>query len=396
MGWLGLDDTDHLGGGCTTKTLDLLIQGLPSDAEIGEIRLVRLWPFAKQRTRGNASVAVEINCNDEEKLLKHLDSWWNEKISPLAGEVSSTENYDRQQYPAEPGMVWFSSQIPSVEFYYNTVRREVNIDEVPIATKTWGGQGRIGATAAIAWDKMQVTYEAIAWRTEINTGNEKIRKIDAKRLEEIDKMEHTFMSRDSRTGNSMIAPRGPCPVLFGLRARNYIVAKEAAMHLLNSEFTEENSGVRVFTTNQASDDHLGENLTDVVMDIEVLSRGTVIINCKQNKLLAFSESGEIKLLAQWLKNGDLITFNGLINHEGVYHLERLRVEKSSKQKIRPLCEKCNVKMKSMGKNQPVRCPKCREKSDQLWTEVSRTPPMTGWVQAPMDSRRHLTKPLEWS
>ena len=44
MGWLGLDDTDHVGGGCTTKTLDLLIQGLPSDVEIGELRLVRLWP----------------------------------------------------------------------------------------------------------------------------------------------------------------------------------------------------------------------------------------------------------------------------------------------------------------------------------------------------------------
>ena len=132
------------------------------------------------------------------------------------------------------------------------------------------------------------------------------------------------------------------------------------------------------------------------MNIEVLSRGTVVINCKQNKLLAFSESGEIKLLAQWLKNEDLISFNGLLNHEGVYHLERLRVDKSSNEKIRPLCKKCDVKMKSMGKNQPVRCPKCREKSDQLWVEVSRIPPLTGWVQAPMDSRRHLTKPLEWN
>ena len=396
MGWLGLDDTDHLGGGCTTKTLDLLILGLPSEVEIGEIRLVRLWPFAKQRTRGNASVAVEIICDDEEKLLKHLDSWWNEKISPLKGEISSTENYDRQQYPADPGMVWFSSQIQNANFYYDAVRREVSIEEIPTAEKSWGGQGRIGATAAIAWDKSRVTYEAIAWRTEINIGTKNTRKIDIKRLEHIDKMEHTFMSRDSRTGNSMIAPRGPCPVLFGLRARNFTVAKDAAIHLLKSEFTEENSGFRVFTTNQASDDHLSENLSDVVLDIEVLSRGAVVINCKENKLLAFSESGEIKLLAQWLKNEDFISFNGLLNYEGVYHLERLRVDKSSKQKVRPLCKKCGIKMKSMGKNQPVRCPKCREKSDKLWEEISRKPPMSGWVQAPMNSRRHLTKPLEWS
>ena len=193
MGWLGLDDTDHLGGGCTTKTLDLLIQGLPRDVDIGEIRLVRLWPFAKQRTRGNASVAVEINCQDENKLLNHLDAWWDEKISPLAGEISSTENYDRQQYPADPGMVWFSSQIPSVEFYYNTVRREVNIDEVPIADKSWGGQGRIGATAAIAWDKAQVTYEAIAWRTEINTGTKNLLLLQSLASQSISSQEMTSL-----------------------------------------------------------------------------------------------------------------------------------------------------------------------------------------------------------
>ena len=395
MGWLGLDDTDYLGGGCTTKTLDLLIQGLPSDVEIGELRLVRLWPFAKQRTRGNASVAVEISCEDENKIMNHLDLWWEENISPLAGMISSTENYDRQQYPADPGMVWFSSETPPVEFYYSAVRREVSLDEIPIAKKSWGGQGKIGATAAIAWDKSLVTYEAIAWRTETNTSSKKIRKIDSLRLEEIDEMENTFMSRDSRNGNSMIAPRGPCPVLFGLRARDEEIAKQAATYLLKSESTEENSGFRVFKTNQASDDHLGNDLRDTVLDIEILSRGTVVINCKNSKLLAFSESGDIKLLGQWLKHGDTISFNGLKNHDGTYHLERLKVIEGSNQKVRPLCAKCGVRMKSMGKNQGVRCPKCRDRSDKLWDEITRTPPFEDWVQAPNDSRRHLTRPLEW-
>ena len=31
MGWLALDDTDHLGGGCTTYTLFELIQNLPDE-----------------------------------------------------------------------------------------------------------------------------------------------------------------------------------------------------------------------------------------------------------------------------------------------------------------------------------------------------------------------------
>ena len=396
MGWLGLDDTDHLGGGCTTKTLDYLIKGLPSNVEIGEIRLVRLWPFAKQRTRGNASVAIELNCENEEVLLEHLDLWWEEKISPLSGDVSSSENYDRMQYPADPGMVWFSTNYPAASFYYDAVRKEVSLDQIPEAEKYWGGHGRIGATAAIAWDKSEVTYEAIAWRTEKNTGSDKPRHLDLERIDEIEKLEHTFMSRDPRTGNNMIAPRGPCPVLFGIRARRYNVANEAACHLLESKNTELNSGMRIFATNQASDDHLSENLTDVVLETEVLSRGAVVINCKESKLLAFSESGDIKLLAQWLISGDIINYNGLKNHEGVYHLERLKIDTSMARKERPICLKCNVRMKSMGQNQPVRCPKCREKSEQIWIEVERIPPSTKWVQAPLDSRRHLTKPLEWN
>jgi len=293
-------------------------------------------------------------------------------------------------------MVWFSSRLPDSSFYYNAVREEVNLEDVPVAEKNWGGQGIIGATAAVAWDKSEVTYEAIAWRTEKNTGLEKSRLIDLERLAEIDELEHTFMSRDPRTGNTMIAPRGPCPVLFGLRARKSDVANNAACHLLESSSTERNSGMRVFTTNQASDDHLGDDLYDAVIETEILSRGAVVINCENNKLLAFSESGDIKLLAQWLIKSDKIRFNGLKNEDGVYHLERLKIDKSSVLKERPHCIKCNVRMKSMGQNQPVRCPKCRTRSEQKWIETSRIPPTLGWVQAPLDSRRHLTRPLEWN
>ncbi len=67
MGWLGLDDTDSLEGGCTTEVLYRLIQALPDSVEVGQSRLVRLWPFARQRTRGNAAVAVEVNSDDESK-----------------------------------------------------------------------------------------------------------------------------------------------------------------------------------------------------------------------------------------------------------------------------------------------------------------------------------------
>ena len=69
MGWLGLDDTDSLKEGCTTYSLHLLLESLPASVTVLSPRLVRLWPFAQQRTRGNAAVAVEILTEDEDELL---------------------------------------------------------------------------------------------------------------------------------------------------------------------------------------------------------------------------------------------------------------------------------------------------------------------------------------
>ena len=396
MGWLGLDDTDHLGGGCTTKTLDELISNLPKNVSVGELRLVRLWPFAKQRTRGNAAVAVQLSTEKENDLMIHLDDWWNRKIKPLAGKVTDSDDYHREQFATDPGMVWFSNKIPEDAFYYDAVRREVKLSDIPDADKSWGGHGRIGATAAVAWSKSNITFEAIAWRSPDGEYQENVRRIDSKRLQEIDAMKDTFMSRDPRTGNSLIAPRGPCPVLFGVRATTFKSAEKSAKYLIDSEETEAISGMRVFVTNQASDDHLGENMKDIVNEVEILSRGTVILTCTNHKIVAFAESGKIKLLSQWLKKGDEVEFNGLHSPDETIHLERLRIINQVPEKKRPMCEKCNVRMKSMGTNQAVRCPKCRIKSDILWIDEPRKPPFENWVQAPLDSRRHLTRPIEWN
>ena len=63
----------------------------------------------------------------------------------------------------------------------------------------------------------------------------------------------------------------------------------------------------VFQTNQATDDHLGTDSEAVVNQIIVKHRGTVKIICNNNiNLMAFAESGDIKNLAQWLKEGDKI------------------------------------------------------------------------------------------
>ncbi len=395
MGWLGLDDTDSLKEGCTTYSFHLLLESLPDSVTIKTPRLVRLWPFAQHRTRGNAAVAVELETEDESLLLEHLDSYWHTHLMPLKGNVSSSEHDDRTQYPADPGMVWFSNSQVDQSFYTKAVQAEVRLDEVPKADRSWGGQGRIGATAAVAWHGMKQTWEAIAWRPVTRHGQTE-RSVCEKTLRLVDALPATFLSRDPRKGTGMVAPRGPCPVLFGLRARDEKSARDAAQTLLSAELTEPSIGLRTFATNQASDDHLGEPLQGTIADVEILNRGHCVLTTEHGKWFAFAESGSVKKLAQWFQPGDVVLGMGLSPEFGIMHLEKLCVVSTVPHQQRPLCKECGVRMKSMGRGQGCRCPKCKRRIEDMWSTTPRIPPYDSWVQPPADARRHLARPLEWT
>jgi len=394
MGWLGLDDTDSLTEGCTTYSFHLLLESLPRSVTVLSPRLVRLWPFAQHRTRGNAAVAVELLVEDEAELLHHLEDFWLNHLLPIKGKISPSEHDDRVQYPADPGMVWFSSKQPTEEFYTLAVQSEVDLIQVPIADRSWGGQGRIGATAAIAWRQKRCTWEAIAWREENRHGQLK-REVCEQALTFVDSMPSTFLSRDPRKGTGLVAPRGPCPVLFGVRARDSNSALEAGNKLLAAELTEPAVGLRVFVTNQATDDHLSHSQKATVTQVEILNRGNCVITTENGKWLAFAESGSVKKLAQWLQPGDVVEGYGLSPEFGVLHLEKLRVVSAYPNQQRPMCSECSVRMKSMGKGQGCRCPKCKHRTDDTWDSIARIPPAHSWVQPPDDARRHLARPLEW-
>ncbi len=394
VGWLGLDDTDSLEEGCTTYSFHLLLQSLPDSVTIKTPRLVRLWPFAQHRTRGNAAVAVELETEDESILLEHLDHYWNNHLITLRGNVSTSSHDERKQYPADPGMVWFSESSIDDSFYTKAVQSEVQLEDIPQADRSWGGQGRIGATAAVAWHGKKHTWEAIAWRPSNRHGQTQ-RSVCEKTLDLVDALPSTFLSRDPRKGTGMVAPRGPCPVLFGLRARDENTARSAAEKLLSAELTEPSIGLRTFATNQATDDHLGEPLRATIADVEVLNRGHCVLTTEHGKWLAFSESGSVRKLAQWLKPGDVVLGNGISPEFGILHLEKLCVVSSIPNQQRPLCEECGVRMKSMGQGQGCRCPKCKLRIGDVWLETPRVPPFESWVQPPADARRHLARPLEW-
>ena len=368
--WLGIDDTDSLEGGCTTLVFHELLNALP--CEHGEPRLTRLWPFAAQRTRGNASLSVEIYCDDS--IVEWLDGYWNENILPLKGKISESDHSERKQYPSDPGMTLFQKQ-PDEDYYWEAVRGNADFYN---GGHQWGGKGRIGAAASCAWRAKTSTWEGIAWRLQERYVSE-----DALKL--VDDIEGTFLCRDPRTKRGLISPRGPCPVMFGVRATTRDVANQATEILVqNSAPT---VGSRIFLTNQATGDHIDSIRSSIVETKEILKGGHVIIN---GKLIAFSESGDVNKLAQWVEIGDEIDWMGL-EYEYKFHLEALRITASNRN-VRSLCH-CGTRMKSMGANQGVRCPKCKEKSNENWTIENREPPISGWAQPPVDKRRHLAKSL---
>ncbi|MDB3879237.1 DUF1743 domain-containing protein [bacterium] len=391
MGWLGLDDTDSLKGGCTTEVLFRLLNDLPDDVSFRTPRLVRLWPFAKQRTRGNAAVAVELITENESELLIHLDKWWQQHIESLKGVLGTSDHSERTQYPADPGMIWTSESMTDEAFYKSAVSSEIELQNVPEVTRYWGGNGRIGATAAVLWPATQCTYEAIAWRSNEAEGR---RQLDEVALAEVEDLKDTFLCRNPKLGTSLLAPRGNSPVLFGIRSWTKDGAQHALDILEQGNDTEPSKGSLVFQTNQATGDHLEEPVEAYVRSKSILKKGHVVLETTQGTWMAFRQSGHIALLSQWVIKGDLLIGNGLRDEDDVLHLELLKVKKSISEQKRPICVRCNKSMKSMGKNQGLRCKRCNLTSDRGWVEVERIPPFQNWVQPPPSSRRHLSKPLE--
>ncbi len=368
--WLGLDDTDSLDGGCTTLVFHRLLEALP--VAHGRPRLTRLWPFAARRTRGNAALSVEIEADDS--IVEWLNEYWEENIAPLKGEIAESEHSDRQQYPSDPGMVLFKEQPPE-SYYFQAVRQETDFFE---GGHQWGGSGRIGAAASCAWREHNITFEGIAWRSEE-------RVVSEESLSVVDLMEGTFLCRDPRSERGLVAPRGPCPVMFGVRAISEEIATRATEILI--EGSAATIGSRIFATNQASGDHLTGDFVATVSEKKMMRGGHILLN---QRFLSFNEGGDVNSVAQWLQIGDKFSCKGLI-HEGMVHVEAIKVL-TSQERSRPVCE-CGTRMKSMGKGQGLRCPSCKKTSADSWTITERIPPVSGWAQPPADKRRHLAQDL---
>ena len=318
---IGLDDTDHPTAGCTTDCFDDLLNHL-SNGEHGftvvSRRLVRLWPFAPRRTRGNGalSAVIELDSNTHQILKEECEIWFEELLK-------KSEPFDTESTPSSPVLIICDSD-PPLNWYKDAVMSYVELNSrlheieelgmtVYCGDRKWGA---IGASAAVAWSPVKdSTWELIAWRNDKNIGTERV--ITSQAVQEMEEFHpRTFVNRDPTKGKGLIAPRTPCPVLYGIRGDSSESVEQAHFWLQLRSDVENSTRYAIHVTNQLSDDHVNGSCSGTVLTHPEHTKGahsnvTVSVRGIATKLVAFSEGGPVNRLLRTLHPGDVISWVGL-------------------------------------------------------------------------------------
>jgi len=415
---VGIDDTDSPSGGCTTYVAALLVERLTSlGARFTDYpNLLRLNPNAPWKTRGNASICLRFELPEEVE---------DEVKRAVVDTVDSQGEFDCEN--TNPGIVFHIGGIPEVlrEFSERVVQGIVALDEAEAlieehcagAVGYKNRRGLIGALAAVGGlQEGDYTYELLTYRTPKKRGTP--RKIDHASVREMDEAfkDSTFNNVDPETGQVLIAPHGPDPILYGVRGE----APEAvynAMEMIKVEEPVERWAI--FRTNQGTDAHLDgtRNVADLkprnpaVVEGEIsrtphtITGGHVIFTVNDGAgdidCAAYEPTGGFREVALQLREGDTVRAAGGVRQveEGLtLNLERLEVLDLAEQfvMVNPRCPACGSATESMGRGQGYRCKKCGLRDPKLSKrrlEVERRLEV-GLYLPPPRAHRHLTKPLK--
>jgi len=412
---LGIDDTDSLAGGCTTKIAANLVLMLASKgvAFLDHPNLIRLNPNVPWKTRGNGAVCLRIESN-----------LTTEEVLELAAE--EIERSSRLGDPrTDPGIVVFAGAVPSdlEEFSKEALIRVVTPNEAVSAISRVGAealsygsnQGIVGALAAIGMPLGDdCTFELIAYRSgDFNGKPRLVDKESVLRMNE-EMSEVTFNNVDPETGRILITPRGPDPILCGVRGESPEAVRKAFQMLQIREPVE---AWMIFRTNQGTDAHLTRSLriselqdhSAVVVEgivkekprtirgghvIFVLEDETGSVNCA-----AYEPTGKFREIVRRLETGDRVRgFGGIRAADKripkTLNLEKLEILKlvSCTSSHNPVCPTCGKSMKSAGRRQGYRCERCGSHAASKVQQESSRDLVKRIYLPPPRAHRHLTKP----
>ena len=411
---IGLDDIDSLEGGCTTYVASRIVKELVNlDLTFSDYpNLIRLNPNIPWKTRGNGAVALRILFNG-----KNPNKIFAKVTSIIKKHASSDSN---------PGLVMLRGDVPNEIINFSRLAmhtlvtkrealrlvRKYSLDSFELGS----GLGIIGALSSIGCPlEDDHTFEVISYRKRRMWGKRReIKRTSILAMNE--KMGHlTFNNIDPETERILITPRGPDPVLFGIRG-------EGAASVLKSKdmvSTGEPFEYMLYRTNQGTGAHL-ENLLkidelrpyssgridgSVSTKIVTTEGGHVMFKIKNEEgeinCAAYQPTGSLKMNCRALEIGDYVEIGGGIRKATarfprVLNLEFLRVFylKPQYQWSNPKCN-CGRIMESAGRAKGYRCRVCGTKNrtgKKVPKEMQRTISI-GLYQPPPRSQRHLTKPL---
>jgi tRNA(Ile2)-agmatinylcytidine synthase len=415
---IGFDDTDSPKGGCTTYIAALLVEKL-SRMNISFTdypNLIRLNPNVPWKTRGNGALCLRINCRED-------------IVNRIKDTVLNTikENSELSYNGTDPGVVFLAGGVPKEiqNFAKKALQGVVRKEEALRLVKLFGaeavgfkkGRGIIGGLAAIGEELNEDhTFELVSYRAPEKRG--KPRQVQASSVKEMDAiLSLMFSNVDPETGRILITPRGPDPILYGIRGEQPETVRQAHEMIRVDEPVER---WVVFRTNQGTDAHLRK--LSAVMGIQpynpvvvegvvskeprVIQGGHVIFFLKDKtgevNCAAYKPTGRLSKVSRKLIVGDVVRVFGGVRpsssrHQLTINLEKMTVLELAPKVffVNPRCPECGKRMKSMGKNQGFRCEKCGFRSSQLKKlQVEKERELKKgelYITSPR-SQRHLTKP----
>jgi tRNA(Ile2)-agmatinylcytidine synthase len=417
---IGIDDTDSTRNGCTTYIAALLVEKLEKLRArfIDYPNLIRLNPNVPWKTRGNGALCLRFEFEEElEAEIKKA----------AIGLVE--ENADLNFKGTDPGIVFFKSRgIPQElkAFAKNAETDVVTLKEATRLISKFKGEalgfntcrGIIGALAAIGETlEGDHTYELIAYRTKENRGSK--RQVDEDSIFEMDRLTqpYTFNNVDLEKHRIIITPRGPDPILLGIRGESPEIVKKAFAMVKPLEPVER---WVVFRTNQGIDAHLTRTqaLNALKPYSSVIAKGVVsknprivpvrhvIFSIKDSTgevdCAAYEPTGELRKVAKELIESDKVEVYGAVRRRQkskrlTLNLEKINILSLTTNAMyrNPKCQSCGKRLESMGKDQGFRCKKCGARYDateKVRVTIDRAVKL-GLYMTSTRSQRHLTKPF---
>lgn len=421
---VGVDDVDSLKGGCTTHfavevTWKLKNKGIKF---IDYLNLVRLNPAVPWKTRGNGAVALRLLLASK----SDVEDLWGFLISELEEYAKCFHDPKHQ-----PSIVLHVGEVPHE---YELLAKKALHDIVPLdlalrAISKYvntryhfitGKRGIVGALSAVGYTMKNTdyTFEVIAYRERSYWG--KPRLVDEKSVREMDKLycKDTILNYDYEFNRVLVTPRGPDPVLFGVRGESPETLVEAIKVLRVLEPVEY---VAVFRTNQHTDSHIFpvSSICDIRPYTCISTRG--IVKSKPTRTIGghvffklcdhsccidvavYEPTKYFRNIVEKLEVGDEVEVLGCVRPPGLTHgitinLEKIRVIQLVKvmRYENPRCTRCGSRMESAGKNKGFKCRKCghRDPHAVKYSFTVRRELEAGWYQPPRIAFKHLMKPIE--